>query len=235
MLCQCVPEVSVMMFSLIHLPYNPELFCEHYTSGTIREATMGEREMVVKEFKNAWAKGGSPEVAAVFAVRNRDLKQKWQAYRNKLSHKDVEIHFHGSKLNCHITRYKKLCGTNHLCGICNISSVGMERQFNKTNITKFQRFGSGIYLSSKSSKSHDYTQGAHGHRAMLLCFVCPGKKYEVTKTDKSLDGPPPGYDSVYGAVGQDLNYPEIVLPNPDAVWPRYIIVYTKDGVERLIS
>ena len=44
---------------------------------------------------------------------------------------------------------------------------------------------------------------------------------------QQLTGPPPGFDSVYGQVGGKLNYPEIVVYNPDAVMPRYIIVYRK--------
>ena len=47
---------------------------------------------------------------------------------------------------------------------------------------------------------------------------------------QQLTGPLPGFDSVYGQVGGKLNYPEIVVYNPDAVMPHYIIVYMKDGV-----
>ena len=36
---------------------------------------------------------------------------------------------------------------------------------------------------------------------------------------------PSGYDSVYGS---SLNYPEIIVYDPNAVMPRYIIVYRKD-------
>ena len=37
--------------------------------------------------------------------------------------------------------------------------------------------------------------------------------------------PPSGCDSVYGHVGEDLNYPELVVYKPEAVMPRYIIIY----------
>ena len=40
-----------------------------------------------------------------------------------------------------------------------------------------------------------------------------------------MTGPPSGYDSVYGHVGEDLNYPELVVYKPEAVMPRYIIIY----------
>lgn len=191
--------------------------------------------MVTQKFRDVWIKGDCPRVSIVFVIRNRDLKQKWLAYKCKLKDQNVEVHFHGSKLNCHITQTKRLCKTNHLCGICNISSVGMERQFNKKNITKFQRFGPGVYLAPNSSKSHDYTIGAHEYRAMLLCYVCPGKKYQRIKTEESLNGPPAGYDSIYGVAGGSLNYPELVVPDSDAVLPRYIIVYKKDGVIKLTT
>lgn len=84
-------------------------------------------------------------------------------------------------------------------------------------------------LAPNSSKCHVYMRGVNGYRAMFLWDVCPGIKYPLNRTDQRLRGPPLGYDSVYGLVGGDLNYEEIVLYNPDAVTPRYIIVYKKDG------
>ena len=65
---------------------------------------------------------------------------------------------------------------------------------------------------------------------MLLCDVCPGNKYRLETNSQRRTGPPPGYDSVYGQVGSKLNYPEIVVYEPDAVIPRFIILYQKDGV-----
>ena len=58
---------------------------------------------------------------------------------------------------------------------------------------------------------------------MFLCNVHPGRKYKLQKTDQKLKHPPQGFNSIFGVVGQDLNYPEIVLHNPDAILPRYII------------
>ena len=70
---------------------------------------------------------------------------------------------------------------------------------------------------------------------MLLCDVCPGRKYQLTTNSQQLTGPPRGFDSVYGQVGGKLNYPEIVVYNPDAVMPSYIIVYRKDGFEHPLA
>ena len=62
---------------------------------------------------------------------------------------------------------------------------------------------------------------------MLLCDVHPGKKFPFQRNKEYLKRPPRGYDSVYGKVGEDLNYPELVVYDKAAVMPRYIIVYRK--------
>ena len=147
----------------------------------------------------------------------------------QLRDQTVEEHYHGTKLTCDLS---KVPCNDEECGICGISSSGLDRRCIQKNIN-FQRFGHGFYLAPNSSKCHDYTQGCHGYRAMLLCHVSPGVKYPL-KTDKEkLAGPPPGFDSIDGQVGRSLNYAEIVVYNPDAVVPRYIIVYQKDGVNKI--
>lgn len=62
---------------------------------------------------------------------------------------------------------------------------------------------------------------------MLLCDVLPGRKFVVQTNMQYLQSAPTGYDSVYyyGNVGRDLNYPELVVYKPEAILPRYIIVY----------
>ena len=167
----------------------------------------------------------------VFVVTNSTLKGKWRRYRQQLCIKTCEQYYHGTSLTCNITSLpQKLCADKS-CGICGISSDGLDTKLIRHNI-QFQRFGHGFYLAPNSSKCHDYTQGANGYRAMLLCDVCPGRKYPLQKNSHNLTGPPPGYDSIEGIVtaNGNLYHPEIVVHNPHAVMPRYIIIYRKDGV-----
>ena len=90
----------------------------------------------------------------------------------------------------------------------------------QTNIT-FQCFGHGFYLAPNSSKCHDYTQGAYGCQTMLYSVMCAQEESIcLRQNSQQLTGPPQGFDSVYGQVGSKLNYPEIVVYNPDAVMPR---------------
>jgi hypothetical protein len=199
------------------------------STGQIRLADSQEFDQVSSKFTRDWdkKKGACPNVNCVFVVENSTLRDKWNLYKQRLSDQTVEKYYHGTSVTCNITSSGRLCPYQS-CGICGISSDGLKRKFIR-NIS-FQRFGEGFYLAPNSSKCHDYTKGAHGYQAMLLCDVCPGRKYVLQSNSEQMKGPPRGYDSIYGIGGQ-LNYPEIVIHNPDAVMPRYIIVYKKDGVK----
>ena len=200
-------------------------------------ASSQESTTVTAKFTSAWAtaKSTCPQVCLVFAIKNTKLEQRWKAYQQTLKNLTVEEHYHGTMLSCDVTSQKKLCNDKD-CGICGIAKAGLDRRCIQKNIN-FQRFGNGFYLAPNSSKCHDYTQGAHYYRAMLLCDVVPGNKYLLSKNDQSLKGPPQGFDCIYGKAGPTscLNYDEIVVHNPDSVMPRYVVVYQRDGVDKIAT
>ena len=144
------------------------------------------------------------------------------AYRSTLRLKDVKELYHGTTLACKITTSWKLCDMD-TCGICGISRSGLDPE--RISRDSFQRFGAGFYLALHSSKCHEYAEGCNGFKAILLCDVLPGRKYVVQTSMMHLQGPPTGYNSVYENVGKDLNYQELVVYKPEAVLPRYIIIY----------
>ena len=190
---------------------------------------------IERKFRRRWAeqKGACPKIKFVFIIRNTKLEQKWKRYQQSLKVQTVEEHYHGTNLTCDIATSQDLCN-NKNCGICGISRNGFDHRCIRKNIN-FQRFGHGFYLAPNSSKCHDYTRTRSycSRRAMLLCDVCPGKKCCLKKDDYTLKCPPNGFDSVYGETGPGckLNYGEIVLYNPDAILPRYIIVYDRSTVK----
>ena len=203
----------------------------------IRLARFHELQNIEGKFKRDWAegKGLAPEVRAVYIIENEELKRKWIQYGRTLplGYRESEEYYHGTKLLCDITNNEADLCTDHNCSVCRIAESGFNEQRIRTNIPNFQRFGHGFYLAPKSSKCHDYTQGAYTYRALVLCDVYPGKKYTLQKDDRSLIGPPPGYQSIYGQKGVNLNYEEILLPKADAILPKYIIVYRKDGEKKI--
>ena len=173
-------------------------------------------------------------VKAVFIIKNEGLERKWNAYKCTIPtfYEDEEDHYHGTKLCCNLSVTNDLCTASD-CSICRISEHGFDHSRIRHNIPRFQRFGPGFYLAPRSSKSHDYTQGSHSYRALLLCSVYPGNKYILKKDDTSLNGPPCTYHSIFGKTGGSLNYEEIVLPKADAILPKYIILYRKDGEQKI--
>ena len=207
---------------------------QHSGQVVIRSANYQEFMTVTLKFRNSWCqlKGPCPNVDYVYVVTNVTLETRWTTYKQGLGDQTIEEHYHGTKLTCDLSSAP--CINRQECGICGISSTGLDPQSIGKSIS-FQRFGPGFYLAPHSSKCHDYTQGANGYRAMLLCDVCPGNKYFLRTNNVHLIGPPSGYDCVYGQVGGSLNYPEIVVYHPDAVIPRYIIMYRKDGVGKIAT
>ena len=188
-------------------------------------------------FAREWVKPSlkpCPTDLKIFKVYNQTLESRFQTYVKSLGHQSTERHFHGTTLRCDLANSKGAC-TQSECGICGISRHGFDSKKIGSNISRFKRFGLGMYLAPNSSKCHDYTQGCHGYRALLLCDVAPGRKYNIKHDKTQLTSPPQGYDSVYGQHGGNLNYDEIVLYKEDAILPKHVIMYQKDGVRQIAA
>lgn len=214
----------------------PTRFAAFFFIGTIRlvHQSSGEFQKVSRKFSDSWKKNnGGFILGSIFAVTNRTLERQFDDYRQRLTVTQSEPYFHGTTLNCDIRSSQSLCSDPN-CGICGISSAGMDNKCIGKNID-FQRFGRAFYLAPNSSKCHDYTEGANGYRAMLLCDVLPGRKCIRDHNNPRLTDAPQGFDSVCGQVGSKLNFPEVAVYKPEAVMPRYIIVYQKDGTKHPLA
>ena len=180
------------------------------------------------QFRATWKKGTAPKISFIYSITNVFLQQKWESYKQELRRKGhdqvCEEYYHGTEIACDIVNSKQLCSAGN-CGVCGIASAGMDQ--NHIRKDSFQRFGHGFYLAPDSSKCHAYSTNTNGHkyRAMLLCNVLPGEKHLLSKGIQRLARPPQGCDSVYGVVGPELNYPELVVYNSHAVLPTHIIGY----------
>ncbi|KAJ7846147.1 hypothetical protein B0H13DRAFT_2255474 [Mycena leptocephala] len=88
-------------------------------------------------------------------------------------------------------------------------------------------FGKGIYTSSTSSKSNDYSNNdcSSSFKAILLNKVIVGKGCKLTQDNVSLTAPPAGYDSVLAEKGGSLNYDELVVYTNDAIRPSFLVIY----------
>ncbi|KAJ3807507.1 hypothetical protein F5876DRAFT_79635 [Lentinula aff. lateritia] len=135
--------------------------------------------------------------------------------------------WHGTKRECHLgdKGYTQFCGSQ-TCSLCCIVKTSFDLSlFGKK--TGWGRFGKGIYTSSTSSKSNDYSTNEcrSSLKAILLNKVIVGKGCKLTQDNVSLTTPPQGYDSVLAEKGGSLNYDELVVYTNDAIRPSFLVMY----------
>ncbi|CAE8621330.1 unnamed protein product [Polarella glacialis] len=99
-------------------------------------------------------------------------------------------------------------------------------------------YGQGLYFAESCTKADEYAPdepGGHyeGTHALLLCRACLGKFYYVTDRDSGAKQKVESgeFDSTVGDRSAAVNtYREIVLYDPDQVYPEYLILYDRlDG------
>ena len=200
------------------------------------ESSSKEFTKVSKKFTKRWSskKGPCPHIEKVLAVVNPALEDSLKDYKKTLPfwHSKTKNYFHGTKFKCQLDLYQTPCnGHRSTCGICGISTDGFQHKFIRE---RWQRYGQGFYFAPNSSKSNDYCSNPADveWKAMFLCQVAPGKKHFTRKNLTDLEGPPKGYNSVYGKsktflLNSVLNYDELAVFTSAAACPRYVLLYRK--------
>lgn len=196
---------------------------------------------VADQFTAAWAHPITtkrPEVRMVYRVIPApSVWDTYWAYRDRLeaigqfSAKgkypgNERLLWHGTYRACSLGEAgQNVFCTDSDCSLCSIA----RGSFNITSARagRWQRYGLGIYTSSKSSKSDHYAQNKiqSPWKAMLLNNVLAGSEYTTEQNATHLNGPPQGYHSVYGKPGGNLNYDELVVYTNHAIRPAYLVMY----------
>lgn len=244
----CTTDVNAQKRSERHLLSSPGI--AKGSCFTLLPAGSAEHHHVLQAFISAWDRrnrGEAPPVICIAEIEaNTALKQQYATYHRQIAqlrglHNVNESRlFHGTRLHCTLQGTVSSNGrcapcTSPLCAICGISQLGFDQSRAGEHVS-WQRFGSGIYFAPNSSKCHDYTRGAYGLRAMLLCDVVLGVSF-VRLSSSESPCPPPGCDSVYGKASTHgrLNYDEYVVYDRCAALPRFVILYQLDGVGNLLG
>ncbi|KAF9790465.1 ADP-ribosylation [Thelephora terrestris] len=196
---------------------------------------------VADQFTAAWAhpiEDKRPEVRMVYRIiPASSVWDKYWAHRDMLEEKgkfhvqgkypgNERLLWHGTVRACSLGEPgQNVFCTSLDCSICSIARGSFDITSARTS--RFQRFGPGIYTSSKSSKSDHYAKNriASPWKAMLLNNVLAGSEYTTMFDATHLKGPPLGYDSVHGKPGGKLNYDELVVYTDHAIRPAYLVMY----------
>ena len=183
-------------------------------------------------------------VKAVYGIVNRSVEERFNAYSRRLADTNIESFYHGTIITCSLRKTGVPCN-NESCGACRIAREGFSPVRLGTTVDWFLRFGYGYYFAPNASKAHDFTIGHDGCRALVYCKVAQGRRHRAEYNMNDILRAPEGFDSVYGEPGYHkgvestdgytaLNYPEVTVFDPDAILPLYIVLYSWEGIEKII-
>ncbi|KAJ7614082.1 hypothetical protein FB45DRAFT_981735 [Roridomyces roridus] len=178
---------------------------------------------VEDQFKASWRHTGKPcpPVKRVYKIMATAASlTTYKAYQYVRSPGNENRRWHGTKRECNLgdKGQTQFCGSAK-CSLCCIVKSSFDISLWGTK-TGWGRFGKGIYTSSTSSKSNDYSHNecSSSLKAILLNKVIVGRGV-------SLTSPPAGYDSVLAEKGGSLNYDELVVYTNDAIRPSFLVMY----------
>ncbi|GAV63606.1 hypothetical protein CFOL_v3_07124 [Cephalotus follicularis] len=128
------------------------------------------------------------------------------------------LRFHCTTLTCPLGSRgsSSLCGSVPGCGVCTIIRHGFQG-----------KNGKGVGTTASSGRAHDSLTCVDGRRAMLVCRVIAGRVRRVAD-----DAPPDedtvlasSYDSLAGYTGIYSNLEELIVFNPRAILPCFVVIY----------
>ncbi|KZT01538.1 ADP-ribosylation [Laetiporus sulphureus 93-53] len=195
---------------------------------------------VAEQFKSSWRHATPcPTVRYIYKiVESKTSQDKYEQYKAAVESRGNFVaagrpagnenrRWHGTRRECTLgdNSNAQLC-SSATCSLCCIIKTSFDLKFFAKK-TGWGRFGAGIYTSSTSSKSNDYSQNitASPYKAVLLNKVVVGKGHKLTMDKPSLTAPPAGFDSVLAEKGGILNHDELVVYTNDAVRPSYLVIY----------
>ncbi|XP_062097927.1 uncharacterized protein LOC133803813 [Humulus lupulus] len=158
------------------------------------------------------------------------------------------LRFHCSTLTCSLGSRgaSSLCGSVPGCGVCTIirhgfqgNKSGSSSNNNNNNTaattttsiatqTQGSESGKGVWTTASSGRAHDSLRCTDGRRAMLVCRVIAGrvKRYaDDAPAEEDSVSLGSSYDSVAGYAGVYSNLEELIVFNPRAILPCFVVIY----------
>ncbi|KAM6544397.1 hypothetical protein CsatB_008844 [Cannabis sativa] len=154
------------------------------------------------------------------------------------------LRFHCTTLTCSLGARgaSNLCGPVPGCGVCTIirhgfqgnKSGGSNHNNNNNNSTttttqtQCSESSKGVLTTASSGRAHDSLRCTDGRRAMLVCRVIAGrvKRYaDDAPTEEDSVSLGSSYDSVAGYAGVYSNLEELIVFNPRAILPCFVVIY----------
>ncbi|KAK9946947.1 hypothetical protein M0R45_012384 [Rubus argutus] len=200
------------------------------------------RNIVEIIFKSSWLKKDSPicKIERILKVQNTQRTiQRFEDCRDAVKNRALNstrknprcaadgnelLRFHGTSISCTLGARgsSNLCGSVPGCGVCTTIRHGFQGEV-----------GKGVRTTASSGRAHDSLHCTDGRRAMLVCRVIAGRVRRIAD-DAAADEDAAltcstaaggSYDSVAGYAGVYSNLEELVVFNPRAILPCFVVIY----------
>ncbi|ESW32664.1 hypothetical protein PHAVU_001G007100 [Phaseolus vulgaris] len=202
------------------------------------------RNIVEIIFKSSWLKKDNPicKIERILKVHNTQRTiQRFEECRDTVKNRALSstkknprcaadgnelLRFHCTTLTCALGARgsSSLCASVPGCGVCTIIRHGFQGGGGGDHAKV-----KGVGTTASSGRAHDSVVCGDGtRRAMLVCRVIAGRVKRVAE-----DTPPSeeehvsvaSYDSVAGYAGIYSNLEELVVFNPKAILPCFVVIY----------
>ncbi|OWM74987.1 hypothetical protein CDL15_Pgr021338 [Punica granatum] len=201
------------------------------------------RNIVEIIFKSSWLKKDNPicKIERILKVHNTQRTiQRFEDCRDAVKNRALAsarknprcaadgnelLRFHCTTLACSLGHRgsTSLCGSVPACGVCTVIRHGFQGK---------SASGGGVRTTASSGRAHDSLRCTDGRRAMLVCRVIAGR-LKRTAADDAVGTTPEenggvsagSYDSVAGYAGMYSSLEELLVFNPRAILPCFVVIY----------
>ncbi|KAK8642363.1 hypothetical protein V6N13_011709 [Hibiscus sabdariffa] len=208
------------------------------------------RNIVEIIFKSSWLKNDNPicKIERILKVHNTERTiQRFEDCRDAVKTRVLNstrknprcaadgnelLRFHCTTLSCSLGARgsSSLCGSIPGCGVCTIIKQGFQ---NKGGCAAAAAETKGVCTTASSGRAHDSLNCTDGRRAMLVCRVIAGRVKRVAddapplEEDNSISllASSGSYDSLAVYAGVYSNLEELVVFNPRAILPCFVVIY----------
>ncbi|KAH1065802.1 hypothetical protein J1N35_030789 [Gossypium stocksii] len=208
------------------------------------------RNIVEIIFKSSWLKKDNPicKIERILKVHNTQRTiQRFEDCRDAVKTRALNstrknprcaadgnelLRFHCTTLSCSLgaRRSSSLCGSIPGCGVCTIIKQGFQKKGG--GVAAAAEF-KGVGTTASSGRAHDSLKCTDGRRAMLVCRVIAGRVKRVTEDAPPFEEDNSGgiaaatgsYDSLAAYAGVYSNLEELVVFNPRAILPCFVVIY----------
>ncbi|MBA0808014.1 hypothetical protein Gohar_023781, partial [Gossypium harknessii] len=208
------------------------------------------RNIVEIIFKSSWLKKDNPicKIERILKVHNTQRTiQRFEDCRDAVKTRALNstrknprcaadgnelLRFHCTTLSCSLGARgsSSLCGSIPGCGVCTIIKQGFQKKGGgAAAAAEFK----GVCTTASSGRAHDSLKCTDGRRAMLVCRVIAGRVKRVTEDAPPFEEDNSGvvaaatgsYDSLAAYTGVYSNLEELVVFNPRAILPCFVVIY----------